>query len=227
MYKIGHRSKKRVKRKLWVFILTILVVICAAIAIGVIYLLNQETEQITMPTKAITREYAPPQEDVKEFHEGPFSITLPKDWVYKGHLEAPHNVYAYQSTKKNEDSRRLEIFIDNIPTEKAFNRILPVTIQEGRLVVSGSVSGNCVEFTGINGVNPQTAGVATLASKWQGVEFTCDVGNRTRNLIGVGTVEHKSNIPLGNHIYYFMYIDHSIHPNYQILEKALESFIAQ
>ncbi len=227
MYKIGRRSKKRVKRKLWVFILIILIIVCAAIVTGIVYLLNQETEQITVPEKAITREYAPPQEDLKEFHQDSFSINLPSDWVYKGHVTAPVNVFAYESTKKNEDARRLEIFVDRIPTDKAFNRILPVTIQDNKILVSGSVSGNCVEFTGINGVNPQTAGVATLASKWQGVEFTCDVGNRTRNVVGVGTTEHKSNIPLSNHVYYFLYIDHTIHPNYQILEKALESFTAK
>jgi hypothetical protein len=229
MYRIGRRGKKKAKRKIWVFILVILIIACGAAAFLTFRILSEDTEQTSLP-KAITREYEPPQgEDVKIFTQDTFTFSLPSDWVFKGHNEYPTNIYSYQATKKDADNRTLEIYVDRVPTDKAFNRILPVVVLDNKISVTGSVSENCVEFTGLNGVNPQTAGVATLPSKWQGVDFTCDVGNYTRNLVGVATVAAKSNISLTGpaskqHIYYFLYIDHNINPNYQILEKALESF---
>ncbi len=229
MYRLGRRGKKKAKRKLWVSILIVLLIVCGGVGVGIFMLLREDTEQISLP-QAITREYAPPQgEDEKIFTQETYTFRLPSDWVFKGHNEYPTNIYSYQATAKNADNRTLEIYVDRVPTDKAFNRILPVIISENKIVVTGSVSENCIEFTGLNGVNPQTAGVSTLMSKWQGVEFLCDVGNYTRNLVGVGTIDTKTNIILTGpeskqHTYYFLYIDHNINPDYQILEKALESF---
>lgn len=227
MYRLGRRSKKQAKRRVWVFILLILLAVSGAVGFFIYKVLSEPDETITT-TQAITREYAPPQgEDVKEFNQGIYTITLPSDWVLKGHNETPFNMYSYQATKKNADNRWLEVYIDKVPTDVAFNRLLPVIIENNKIVVTGSVSENCIEFTGPQG-NPQGAGVPALAAKWQGVDFLCDMSNYTRNVVGVGTVASKHNITLtgataGQHIFYFKYIDHNISPDYQILEKVLES----
>lgn len=227
MYRIGRRSKKRAKRKVWIFILIVILAIAGAVGYFIFRILQEPDETITT-TQAITREYAPPQgEDIKEFNQDIFTITLPSDWVLKGHNDTPHNMYSYQATKKNADNRWLEVYIDRVPTDVAFNRLLPVIIESNKIVVTGSVSENCIEFTGPQG-NPAAAGVPALAAKWQGVDFMCDMSNYTRNVVGVGTVATKHNIALtgptaGQHIFYFKYIDHNISPDYQILEKALES----
>lgn len=228
MYRIGRRSKKHTKRKVWVFILLLLFV-----AIGVAgyfaYKIVQEPDETITTTQAITREYAPPQgEDTKEFKQNEFSITLPSDWVFKGHIDRPYNVYSYQATKKNADNRTLEVFVGVVPTDVAFNRLLPVIIENDKIVVTGSVSENCVEFTGPHG-NPRGAGVSALPAKWLGVDFLCDMSNYTRNVVGVGTVAQRHNIvlkgPSGQRTFYFKYIDHNISPDYQILENALESLV--
>jgi len=227
MYRLGRRSKKHTKRKVWFLILLLLLVIAGAVGFFVYKVLSEPDETITT-TQAITREYAPPQgEDAKEFNQGIYTITLPSDWVFKGHNETPYNMYSYQATKKNADNRWLEVYVDKVPNDVAFNRLLPVIIENNKIVVTGSVSENCVEFTGPQG-NPSAAGVPALAAKWQGVDFMCDMSNYTRNVVGVGTVASKHNIALagptaGQHVFYFKYIDHNISPDYQILEKALES----
>jgi hypothetical protein len=229
MYRIGRRSKKKTKRYIWVVVLLMLLALCAAAAYVAYMVLSEADETISTP-QAITREYAPPQgEDTKEFiQQGLFTITLPSDWVLKGHNETPHNLYSYQATEKNEDNRWLEIYVDRVPTDAAFNKLLPVIIENNKIVVTGSVSENCIEFTGPQG-NPRGAGVDSLPAKWQGVDFLCDLSNYTRNVVGVGTVAAKHNIVLngptaGQHTFYFKYIDHNISPDYQILEKALQSF---
>lgn len=227
MYRLGRRSKKKTKRKVWVAILLVLIALGAAVAYFAVIILSEPDEEITT-TQAITREYAPPQgEDTKNFNQDMFSVTLPSDWVLKGHNEVPNNIYSYQATKKNADNRWLEIYVDRVPTGVAFNRLLPVIIENNKIVVTGSVSENCIEFTGPQG-NPRGAGVAALPAKWQGVDFLCDMSNYTRNVVGVGTIASKHNVILsgptaGQHTFYFKYIDHNISPDYQILEKALES----
>lgn len=227
MYRIGRRSKKKAKRKVWVAILFILFVVVGSIGFFMFKILSEPDETVTT-TQAITREYAPPQgEDTKEFKQDVYTITLPSDWVLKGHNETPHNLYSYQATKKNADNRWLEVYVDRVPTDVAFNRLLPVIIENNKVVVTGSVSENCIEFTGPQG-NPTAAGVPALAAKWQGVDFMCDMSNYTRNVVGVGTIASRHNITLagpaaGQHVFYFKYIDHNISPDYQILEKALES----
>lgn len=227
MYRIGRQSKKKAKRKVWVGILLILLAAIGTTGFFAYKILSEPDETITT-TQAITREYAPPQgEDTKEFNQGVFAITLPSDWVLKGHNETPYNMYSYQATKKNADNRWLEVYIDRVPSDVAFNRLLPVIIEDNKIVVTGSVSENCVEFTGPRD-NPAAAGVAMLPAKWQGVDFMCDMSNYTRNVVGVGTVATRHNVTLtgptsGKHVFYFKYIDHNISPDYQILEKALES----
>ncbi len=227
MYRLGRRSKKKTKRKLWVVILFVLLALGAVVAYTVITFLNEPDEQITT-TQAITREYAPPKgEETRNFNQDTFTVTLPSDWVFKGNNEAPYNIYSYQATKKNADNRWLEVYVDRVPTGVAFNKILPVIIESNKIVVTGSVSENCVEFTGPKG-NPAAAGVDKLAAKWQGVDFLCDMGNYTRNVVGVGTTATSHNLilasPSSKHTFYFKYIDHNSNPDYQILENALESF---
>lgn len=232
MYRIGRKDKKHTKRKVWLIILIFLLLCGAGIAYVAYLILSEDTEVITT-NKSITREYAPPQgEDIKEFSQDAFTVTLPADWVFKGSNNTVHNVFSYQATKKNADNRTLEIYVDNVPTDKALNRMLPVFIEENRIKVTGSVSDNCVEYTGVNNVDPQTTTQPTIASKWQGVEFRCDVANRSRNLVGVGNTTTGTNIILNSssgakRTFYFLYIDHNINPDYEILEDALESFISK
>lgn len=232
MYRIGRKDRKHTKRKIWVVILMFLLLCCIVGAYFAYTILSEDTEVITT-TESITREYAPPQgEDVKEFSQDAFSVTLPADWVFKGTNSTVHTIFSYQATKKNADNRTLEIYVDNVPTDKAFNRMLPVIIEENRIKATGSVSDNCVEFTGQNNVNPQTTTQPVIDSKWQGVAFRCDVANRSRNLVGVGMVDAGTNIVLNRpsgakRTFYFLYIDHNINPDYKILEDALESFVTK
>lgn len=231
MYRIGRKDKKHTKRKVWLVIVAFLI-LCAC-AIGYIaYSVLGEEDEVISTTKSITREYAPPQgEDIKEFTQDTFKVTLPADWVFKGTHNIVNHIYSFQATKKNGDNRTLEIYVDNVPTDRAFNRILPVVIEENRIKATGSVSDNCTEFTGLNNIDPNKTTEAIIASKWQGVEFKCDVANKVLNVVGVGTTTTGTNIAISNpsgvkRTFYFLYIDHNINPDYKILEDALESLVA-
>lgn len=227
MYRLGRHSKKKAKKHLWLVILAVLLVPFAAGGYFIVKLMKDGETKPTTPL-AITREYAVEEvDDRKVFDQDGFSIKLPPDWIMKGHNTRPHNIYAFKATKKNADQRTLEVFVDRFDAEKAFNRLLPVSVEGNKIIVTGSVSENCVTFTGAQPNTPDPK-VSWLPAKWQGVDFRCDMANRVRNVVGVGTPGGKPGITLsgprtGSHTFFFVYIDHNINPDYQILEDALAS----
>lgn len=228
MYRIGKHSNVRLRKAIWSGIVVILV---GLIGFGVYTAYKAFTapqQQATLPA-AVVHEFAPPAAAERTFTEDYFTMKLPEDWQMNSHsTESMYNKYTYQATAKNKDNRWLEVYVDRVPDNQSFNRILPVFLNENRIVVASSVSDNCTEFTGDKVARP-AATVETLPAKWQGVAFNCDIANYIRNVVGIGSPENGHNLPLtgasGNkHIYYFVYIDHNINPDYQILERALMSF---
>lgn len=227
MYRLGRHSKRKAKKHIWILILVLLLVPFGA---GGYFLFRLSQEGDTKPTTplAITREYAVEEiDDRKVFDQDGFIIKLPQDWILKGHNSEPYNIYSFQATKKNADQRTLEVYVDRFDAEKAFNRLLPVSVDNSKIMVTGSVSENCVAFTGAQPNSPDPT-VEWLPAKWQGVDFRCDMANRVRNVVGVGTAGGKVGVPLtgartGTHTFFFVYIDHGINPDYQILEDALAS----
>lgn len=184
-------------------------------------------EVTTTKPQAIVKEFAPPEDNLRVFEQGGFSIKLPKDWKYQGYdNRGQYNRHSWQATEKNADNRWLEIYVDRVPTNRAFNRLLPVVVDENKVIVAGSVSDNCTAFTGSQGAN-RPSSVKSLVAKWQGVTFNCDMANYARNVVGVGTPESGTTVRVpgasGERAFVFVYIDHNISPDYQILEKALAS----
>lgn len=229
MYRLGRRSKKKAKKHVWFGILIVLIVPLLVGALVLVKLLQEDDPAPTTP-QAITREYASQDASVsKVFDQDTFKITLPSDWRLKDHTTTQYNLYSFEATLKTADARSLEIFVDRLPPERAFNRMLPVSIDSNKLIVTGSVSENCTAFTGSQGPGQvPAAGVDKLPAKWQGVQFFCDMANYSRNNIGVGSVGSRQRLTLagpttGQHVFFFVYIDHSANPDYQILESALSS----
>jgi hypothetical protein len=229
MYRLGRRSKKKAKKQLWFVILALLLIPVIAIGYFIVRVAKDSDVKASTP-QAITREYAVEEvDDRKVFDQTEFVVKLPNDWALKDHVTEPYNLYSWQATKKNADNRWLEIYVDRYPKDKAFNRLLPVSIDNNKIIVTGSVSENCTAFTGPQGANQAPAsGVETLPAKWQGVDFLCDMANYTRNSVGVGTTGSQTAIKLsgaktGMHTFFFVYIDHNINPDYQLLENTLAS----
>lgn len=228
-YRIGRHARRKARKHLWVGILVLLLIGFGIGTAFIIRALSNSGTEISMP-EPITREYAPLEDNAKEFDQEEFTIKLPQDWRLKSHEQSEgRNLYQFQSTEKHKDNRWLEIYVNSKPQEKAFNRLLPLTIDSNQIIVVSSVSDNCTAFTGSQGANkPSETGEPILPAKWQGVSFLCDMANFTRNVVGVGTEQSGHELTLrgqtkGETTFYVVYIDHSISPDYQILERALES----
>lgn len=232
-YRIGRNTRRKARKYLWLGILILLLIGLGVATYLIVRALEQGNTESAMPAP-ITREFAPPEIEDKTFDQAEFVITLPKDWRLKDHIEnSMYNRYSFQATEANKDNRWLDVYVDRLPEDMAFNRLLPVKVEENTVIIMSSVSENCTAFTGTQGANrPSPTGAAKMDAKWQGVPFYCDMANYTRNVIGVGTEASGHKLELvgektGRHTFFVVYTDHNINPDYQILERALESLRAK
>ena len=231
-YRIGNIRNHKLRKRVWGLIVLLIVALLLASGYGAMRVVQATETEISLP-EPIFHEYAPEKESDKAFDEDTFQISLPEDWVLKEHLTTTaYDRYIYHATKKNHDNRSLEIYLDGQPPEPAFNRLLPVITEENRVVVASSVSENCTAFTGTQGANKPTTGPSVQTAKWQGISFSCDMANYSRNVVGAGVLETGTDITLtgpatGKSTFVFRYIDHNINPDYQIFERALESFVVK
>ncbi len=227
MYRLGRKGHAKVKKRTWRVTASILTVVLVGGGIATYFIIRGLEQEPTVP-QAITREFSDSRDNTdRTFTQAGFTISLPSDWVVREEGTGVHGRHSWQATAKHADNRWLDVYVDDIPTNIAFNRLLPVTTASGKIIVSGSISDNCSTF-GTTGVTPESSRESTVVAKWQDIEFLCDMANYTRNVVGVGTTDSQNRVMLisasgRQHTFLFVYTDHNVHPNYQILENALKS----
>jgi hypothetical protein len=174
MYKAGYRKH----RPRIILFLAVVVGICVVLAL-VAWLFRGGTTVENAPS--VTRTVSNGDGPTKAFDEGIFSFKLPSDWVMSA---KDAQQYTLHSTKKYQDNRTLNIYVDYVPPNFAINKLLPVQVQGDRLS-PGTVSDDCRNFTGgnINGAQ-QAQSQPDTPAKWQGINFICDLANFNRNAVG-------------------------------------------
>lgn len=160
------------------------------------------------------------------FHLKTFQINLPKDWQQITPPTASA-AYSWRGATKDNNARALDVYIDAIPANFAVNRMLPLTANGSGVQATGGVSNNCSTFTLASTTDPHT-GIAP--SKWDGIDFLCDMANYVRNVVGTSSADGVNTLsvsgPSGTHRYFFVYTDHSGEPEYDTFTQALQSFQA-
>lgn len=159
-----------------------------------------------------------------------FSLELPEDWVELKTTDTKlEKSYSWQSTKENQSSRWIKLYVDRIPADIAVNRLLPVSVKGSALSI-GAVSDNCATFTEGGTLDAHEASkLKPSPAQWQEVRFICDLPGVIDNKVGVSAPGEVNSIVMtgasgGEHRYFFVYTDHTIQPNYTILKDAVESF---
>lgn len=189
---------------------------------------NQQTGEIEGIARNVQQ-----QEDVKaavsktNVSEPYFSMSLPNGWKETERVSNNRErSITWQSKIKKEDNRWLKLYVDLIPPDVAINRLLPLDVA-GASVNYRQLSDNCKNFTTANKDTkvPQK-------SKWQNVEFICDLPRFVQNKVGTGTAGALNSTTItgadkGKHKYFFVYTDHNIHPDYQLFYDMLKSFKAK
>lgn len=224
MYRLGHRSKQ-IWRKIFFGLAAIVLLLAVGGFFATKYLLKSDT-QLNQDQPLVT--VAGKTNDQKQqVNEKFFTFALPDTWKAVNVPKTQYNLYSWQGTSQADTPRRIDVYVDVLPAALPVNRLLPLEGTGNRLVVLNTVSDNCASFTGtsMQGSRPET-----VLAKWSGVNFSCDLTNYTRNVVGTGSADGLNRVDLtgssGNHQYFFVFTDNSSSPDYPIFTDALQSFRA-
>ncbi|MEI6237029.1 MAG: hypothetical protein WCP03_00305 [Candidatus Saccharibacteria bacterium] len=230
MYTANKRQKKhKIFLRFIIFVVPILVIL----GILVWYVFFRDNSNSASFSKA-GAEVAIVKPVYKDFTNQFFKITLPNSWADLGRKN-PYSdqvYYEFQNTQKGFDNRWLRVYVDIFPLDFALNRLMPITIANNK-IIPDTVSEECTTFTGapISGANRQQT-VQTWSAKYNSIDFICDMAN-PRNYVGTASSTQGYATTLTNkdgssiHKYFFVYIDHNIHPEYLTFSDALKSFETQ
>jgi hypothetical protein len=221
MYRLGHQIRHRYR---WYIVTLLLIIVLAFIGI-VIFHHGLKTDTSLSQSKVITQYYSAVGTDTMHVTEATFSVYLPAGWKTASDIGSPNKVYSWQGTGGDVD-RRIDIYIDSLPTNLAVNRLLPVQASNDQLETIGPVSDNCTDFTT---PTAQSSTTGTVAAKWDGVNFICDVANYERDVVAIGSTEGVNAVTMtgpsaGSHNVLLVYTDNSADADYSIFTSIVESF---
>ena len=220
-YRLGKRQIGHHKRNLIVAVL-VFAILTGGLVVAKYYLKSNTV--ISPPPALVTGSITASNGPTKQFGEGPFTITLPADWVYVGRQTqiAPYAPYLWHNTKTDPGIEQLEVYVDVIPTNLGVNRVLPIQV-EGNRIVSTTVSDTCTDFTG-----DKVPGSPATPAKWDGINFLCDLANYERDVVGTSSTDGINTIKVmgasSSHQIFFTYADNGPSPDFTIFENAVSSF---
>jgi hypothetical protein len=225
-YRAGQRRKQR-SRRLLASVLIALLVLGGLGAVLQWDTRRNATQEVAGVSRTVEQE-----EDVilstKLMVDEPlFTLQLPSTWKEVERRSDHHEQsITWQATIKGKDNRWFKVYYDAIPSGLDFNKLLPVDPIANGLQYR-QLSENCKNFT-----TARSGANQPLRSRWDNVEFICDLASFNDNRIGTGTAGRINGTKItgprqGEHTYLFAYIDRNIQPDYSIFYDALKSFQAK
>ena len=226
MYQHGRRNHEKRKKPLLKFVIFLIAV--AIVVWGTVYILGMLKPETTIRQASATIHKVSYNQDtkLKRFDEENFSVELPIDWEFQPRPAGPYKSYTWKTINKSKNAEIITIFEDVIPERFAVNRILILESALDQLSIKGDISENCSTYTR---KDVETYTVATKA-KWQGVEFLCDQGNTSRDVVGtsskdgINTIILKSPSSNPDRKYFFSYTNDSIIGDYTTFINMINSF---
>jgi hypothetical protein len=231
MYKHGKPVYRLTRRPIFIISLFLLAILAAAyffiIRPNSGNTFNNDPNARTSSVKTTTPTDTPIDEAV-------FSATLPGPWKLSAQdWDARYHSYQWNSSDKKNNGRLFRVYVDTMPKDQAVNYLLPVKVQ-GNVMSFGTVSDNCVNFT--QGAVPEDQRPVNipldkiaLPSRWGLVDFLCDNGHVSGQVVGATSSESLNTISLsgptkGSHKFFFMYQDNNISPDFGLFQQILASF---
>jgi hypothetical protein len=185
-YHYGHKPAKRRPRKALVVLVCSLMLV--GLAVGIIYadLRKHVSSGVEGESKIVNQVLSDSINQIT-IDEPNYTLELPSDW--KETSRNVNNTYisiTWQATTKTKDNRWLTLYMDKIPFDTPVNRLVAVSAQGSTLKFS-DVSDNCANFTvgGTFNTSIATTLKPTL-TKWNKVDFICNLPEVTDNEIGTG-----------------------------------------
>ncbi|HET9850076.1 MAG TPA: hypothetical protein VFP35_00385 [Candidatus Saccharimonadales bacterium] len=229
MYKHGKPIYSPARRPFFIGVMLVLIAALAGLYFGIIR--TGDKNQISGSNKPLVSviKSGPSSTTVDE---PDFAFTLPGKWKLSAqNWDARYVSWQWQFTDKRYAGRFFEVYLDTIPTDYAYNYLLPVSA-DGNGVKVGQLSGNCANFTTTAQTKVNSAGTVAAVSKWQGVTFPCDYGRQSLQVVGTSSLDGINSLTLtgeakGTHKYFFIYRDNDINPDLGVISDILGSFRAK
>lgn len=231
-YQYGHKSGRRRPRKA----LAVLLFTFALLAIigGIVFLdIRKNVSKGVEGESRVVSQVLSDNAQVFVVDQPFYTFELPGDWKETGRNQ--HSQYtsiSWQATLKGKDNRELTLYIDRIPLDMPYNRLVAVRPQ-GNTISFSDVTDNCAAFTvgGTFNINI-AAGQKPTLTKMNNVDFLCNLPRVTDNQVGTGSPDEKNAVTVtgpnqGTHRYFFLYTDRNVQPDYNILYEVLRTFRAK
>ena len=223
MYRLGKRTHKKH------LLLTALAVVILLLGSGIfaykaLHLTATPRTQI-QNKPAVTRHYDPSSAAKVPIDQTLFSIDLPHDWKAATAPDSFTVRPTFYAQSSSVDARQLAVYIDELPTTLAVNRVVIVSALSNT-VQYDAVSDNCSGYAQPSKVD-QDAG--RTSAKWKGIDFLCDIGNYKRDVVGTTSKEAINKLTLTGqsgktHAVFFTYTDNSSSPDFSVFYQMLASF---
>lgn len=228
-----YRKKKLRRRRRFIRILLASFVVLLILGGIIIYdLIKNQSREIEGENLTISQTFG--EDDATQLiNEPTYTMKLPADWKETARINDTYRSGAtWTATKDKESDRFITVFVDKIPQNYPLNRVIPVGSASGVLTL-GNVSDRCQSFTR-GGTFDEAKAVKTrpTLSKWEDVEFICNMPRPSENEIGTSSEQGINTVTVngdqqGKHKYFFVYTDHNTQPNNQIFVDILNSFRAK
>jgi hypothetical protein len=216
MYHLGRREHTHKRRKKLVWFIFLLFIF--AVAAVVYYLMHLKPDTVIKNTEGVTTTVTATTK-TKPFDEPNFTIELPLDWKFDQYYPAYH-IYRFVSTDQKYAGRQLDVYEDATVPNIAVNRVIEVRGEAKQVVLIGEASDSCERYTRGTSSGSTVGGPA----KWQNLDFTCDISNAERDVMGSISKDGINRVNIGSHGYFFTYTEDNLNVDYTIFYEALKSF---
>lgn len=231
-YRYGHGTAKRRPRRALLVVFSTLVV--AGVLGGILLLdIRKGASPVVEGNSRVVSQVLGDNAQTLYINEPFFSFELPGDWKEtERNRNAQYNSISWQATLKDKSNRYLTLYVDRIPFDLAFNRLVAVRAN-GTGISYSDVSDNCANFTVGGAQNGQLSQAAQVTpTKWNKVDFLCNLPKAVDNQVGTAAEGSPNAIMVsgptqGTHKYFFVYTDRNFQPDYSIFYDVLASFRAK
>lgn len=231
-YRHGHGTSKRRPRKALFVMFGSVIIFLILSGVVLLDLRKNQGTSIKGESRVVSQVLSGNAQGII-INEPFYSFELPSDWKEtKRNENAMYDSVTWQATAKDKQNRFLTIYVDRIPTDLAINRIVTVKAL-GSTINYNDVSDNCANFT-VGGTQDGKIvnGAKPLLTKWNKVDFMCNLAQAVDNQIGIGSEGTRNSVTVtgptkGTHNYFMVYTDRNFQPDYTIFYEVLKSFSAK
>lgn len=208
----------------------LLFLIISAALVGIIWLIMYlRPENTVSQAQPYTSHVTIAKPTTKKVSGEGFTLYVPATWQPAKNENTPYKIFAWRGVGKIDSPRLIQVYVNTIPSELAFNRLLPVKADDSGLSITGDISENCVNFTDKKGQDRLTG---AAPAKWAGINFLCDMSKSLRNVVGIGSNDGMNYVQVkgdSRTVYKFLlvYTDHSDNPEFNTFTDIINTFKAR